>query len=66
MPGAPREPDDNSTHDPDPDPDATPDDDGEDDLDRHDVPMLGGAGPILAILAMALLALLAVQLGGIC
>jgi hypothetical protein len=65
MPGAPREPDDNSTHDPDPDSDATPDD-GEDDLDRHDVPMLGGAGPILAILAMALLALLAVQLGGIC
>lgn len=62
MPGAPREPDDNSTHDPDPDPDP----DGEDDLDRHDVPMLGGAGPILAILAMALLALLAVQLGGIC
>ncbi|GAA0986107.1 hypothetical protein ENKNEFLB_00768 [Nocardioides aquaticus] len=64
MPGAPREPDDNSTHHPDPDSDATPDDDGEDDLDRHDVPMLGGAGPILAILAMALLALLAVQLSG--
>lgn len=61
MPGAPREPD-NSTDDPDLDPD--PDLDG-DDLDRGDVPMLGGAGPILAILAMTLLALLAVQLGGI-
>lgn len=59
MPGAPREPD-NSTDDPDLDPD------GVDDLDRGDVPMLGGAGPILAILAMTLLALLAVQLGGIC
>lgn len=61
MPGAPREPD-NSTDDPDLDPDP----DGDDDLDRGDVPMLGGAGPILAILAMTLLALLAVQLSGIC
>ncbi|VXC43433.1 hypothetical protein [Nocardioides sp. AX2bis] len=55
MPGAPHEPD-NRTDDLDPD--------GPDDLDRRDVPMLGGAGPILAILAMTLLALLAVQLTG--
>lgn len=55
MPGAPREPDDHM-HDPDPY--------GPDELDRRDVPMLGGAGPILAILAMTLLALLAVQVTG--
>lgn len=55
MPGAPREPDD-ATHDPDPC--------GPDELDRRDVPILGGAGPILAILALTLLALLSVQLAG--
>lgn len=35
-----------------------------DDVDRIDIPILGGAGPIAAVLVMALFALLALQLGG--
>lgn len=43
-------------------PDPSRDDHGE--LDRHDVAIFGGAGPLLAILAMALVALLSVLLTG--
>lgn len=47
------------------DPDVHPDGLDRDDLDRDDTLIRGGAGPIAAVLLMALLALLALQLAGV-